>query len=118
MQFNDRVVGNVQLPAQAPHWMINLTAAIATVDRSEFLREIDALTAQVRDADRRAAIELARGLVAEFGLHKKDVFAPKEPEREKITAKFRDPVTGNAWSGRGATPSWLQGKNLSEYAVP
>ena len=117
MLFSEQVVGNVHLPSQSPHWLINLTAAIAHVDRSEFLREIDALTAQVRDADRRAAIECARGLVAEFELLKADVFPPKKPVREKITAKFRDPATGNAWSGRGSTPSWLRGKNLAEYAV-
>lgn len=117
MLLNGKVVGDVELPALAPHWLINLAAAIATVDRSEFLREIDALASQVRDADRRSAIDRARGLVAEFGLLKSDVFAPKQPVREKITAKFRDPVTGNAWSGRGTIPIWLRGKDLNEYAV-
>jgi DNA-binding protein H-NS len=117
MQFKEQVVGYVQLPSQSPRWLINFAASIATVDRSEFLREIDSLTSQVRDADRSAAIGRARGLVAEFGLLEKDVFAPKQPMREIITAKFRDPATGNAWSGRGPTPSWLRGKDLSEYAV-
>jgi DNA-binding protein H-NS len=117
MLFNGIVVGDVELPAQPPHWLINLAAAIADVDRSEFLREIDALTDQVRNADRRKAIDRARGLVAEFGLLESDVFAPKQPVREKITAKYRDPATGNAWSGRGSIPVWLRGKDLTEYAV-
>lgn len=119
MQFNDQVVGNVQLPALPPPWLINFAAAIATVDRSEFLREIDSLTSQVRDADRLSAIGRARELVTEFGLLETDVFAPKskQPTREKITAKYRDPSTGNAWSGRGATPTWLRGKDLAAYAV-
>ena len=117
MQFNEHSVGNVRLPAQPPHWLINFTAAIATVDRSEFLREIDSLTSQVRDAERRAAIGRARCLVAEFGLTEADVFFTNQPTREKITAKYRDPATGNAWSGRGLIPIWLLGKDLAEYAV-
>jgi DNA-binding protein H-NS len=117
MQYEKQVVGNVQLPAQSPPWLINFAAAIAAVDRSVFLREIDSLTSQVRAADRRTAIEHARGLVAEFGLLETDVFAPKPSTREKITAKYRDPATGNAWSGRGSIPSWLRGKDLSEYAI-
>lgn len=117
MQFVEQIIGNLELPTQPPHWLINLAAAIATVERSEFLREIDSLTSQVRDADRRAAIGRARGLVAEFGLHETDVFTTKQPMREKVTAKFRDPATGNAWSGRGQTPVWLRGKDLAEYAV-
>ena len=68
-------------------------------------------------ADRLSVIGRARGLVTEFGLLETDVFAPKQPKREKITAKFRDPATGNAWSGRGPSPSWLRGKDLVEYAV-
>lgn len=117
MQFSDQVVGSVQLPAHSQDWLINLAAAIATVDRREFLREIDSLASQVRAAERDSAVRNARELVAEFGLLKADIFARKQPVREKITAKFRDPATGNAWSGRGSTPSWLRGKDLSQYAV-
>ena len=117
MQFNEQVVGNVQLSDETPVWMINFAAAIVNVDRREFLSVIDSLASQVRETGRCAAIGRARGLVAEFGLLETDVFAPKQPMREKITAKFRDPATGNAWSGRGPTPSWLRGKNLSDYAL-
>jgi DNA-binding protein H-NS len=118
MQPNENhVVGNVQLSTKAPQWLVNLAAVIASVDRAEFLREIDVLTSHVREAERIAAIELAKALVAEYGLLKSDVFAPQKPKREKVTAKYRDPVTGNAWSGRGTIPGWLRGKDLADYAA-
>jgi DNA-binding protein H-NS len=118
MHHNEKhAVGRIQLPAQASPWLIQIAVVIAPVDRAEFLREIDSLISQVRAADRQAAIEQARAMVAEFGLLETDVFAPKPPVRETFTAKYRDPATGNAWSGRGPTPSWLRGKNLAEYAV-
>jgi DNA-binding protein H-NS len=40
----------------------------------------------------------------------------------KVPVKFRDPASGNAWSGRGLQPKWLQaalaqGRKLSDFAV-
>lgn len=117
MKLSDQVVGSVQLPAPSQAWLTRVAAEISSVDRREFLREIDSLTAQVRSQGRDLAIRNARALAAEFGLNKSEIFAPKQPVREKITAKFRDPETGNSWSGRGATPSWLRGKDLKQYAI-
>ena len=40
----------------------------------------------------------------------------------KVAAKFRDPATGNTWTGRGKTPTWLakllaSGRRREEFAV-
>ena len=49
--------------------------------------------------------------------------APKAPRtRAKAPVKFRDPQTGDAWSGRGRTPKWLEahekaGRTRAEFAV-
>lgn len=42
--------------------------------------------------------------------------------RGKAPIKYRDPKTGNAWSGRGMTPVWLReheasGKSREDFAV-
>lgn len=34
--------------------------------------------------------------------------APSKNKGKKAPAKFRDPATGNSWSGRGLTPLWLR----------
>jgi DNA-binding protein H-NS len=39
----------------------------------------------------------------------KRVFGPVEP-------KYRDPATGNTWSGRGKPPRWL-GENKDEFLI-
>lgn len=50
-------------------------------------------------------------------------FARGTPVGEKrVAAKYRDPMTGETWSGRGLMPKWLkaatgQGKALSSFAV-
>lgn len=42
--------------------------------------------------------------------------------RGSVAAKFRDPVTGNEWSGRGLRAKWLQdkidaGASLTDYLI-
>jgi DNA-binding protein H-NS len=33
--------------------------------------------------------------------------SPRKGQRGKARAKYRDPVSGASWSGRGRTPLWL-----------
>jgi DNA-binding protein H-NS len=47
---------------------------------------------------------------------------PRKRKGKKAPIKFRDPETGNAWSGRGLTPVWLRnyeanGGKRSDLAV-
>jgi DNA-binding protein H-NS len=34
-----------------------------------------------------------------------------------VAAKFRDPQSGQTWSGRGRTPRWLDGKNRDDFLI-
>ena len=49
--------------------------------------------------------------------------APVVPQsRGRVTAKYRNPETGETWSGRGLQPKWVQaaiasGKSLSDFAL-
>lgn len=36
---------------------------------------------------------------------------------KKLPAKYYDPSTGKSWTGRGACPKWLIGKNLDDYLI-
>lgn len=40
----------------------------------------------------------------------------------KVAPKFRDPVSGSTWTGRGRTPNWMvaeiaQGKKKEDFAI-
>ena len=62
----------------------------------------------------RAAIK-AHGFTArELGLEYNDSATKGAPATEKskrqpVLAKYRDPITGNEWTGRGKMPGWLAG---------
>lgn len=91
--------------------------------------------AEAQNHERAAAIDQIKQLMAQHGLTVADLgpkggagrsSAPKAkagPRKgSKVPVKYRDPATGNAWSGRGLHPKWLQaalaqGRQLSDFAV-
>ena len=49
---------------------------------------------------------------------------PKKPKatRAKVAPKYRDPATGQTWSGRGKEPRWLaayakKGKKKDDFKI-
>lgn len=48
--------------------------------------------------------------------------AKKEKKKREVRAKYRDPETGETWSGMGRPKKWLQekldaGRSIDEFAV-
>jgi len=37
--------------------------------------------------------------------------------KSELPAKYRNPKTGETWSGRGRTPGWLVGKNRDRFLI-
>jgi DNA-binding protein H-NS len=88
--------------------------------------------AEAQTQERAAAIAQIRQLMDQYGLSLADLggraVAAKSggkagPRKgSKVPIKYRDPATGNAWSGRGLQPKWLQaalaqGRQLSDFVV-
>ncbi|WP_244321753.1 H-NS family nucleoid-associated regulatory protein [Burkholderia reimsis] len=38
-------------------------------------------------------------------------------KRVKPPAKYRNPATGEAWSGRGRPPEWIAGHDRSQFEI-
>lgn len=76
--------------------------------QAELQKEIDA----VRNAERAGAIAQAKELVLKYDLTARELGisgAKKVPgTRSAVAPKYRDPATGNTWSGRGKQPRWLR----------
>lgn len=95
----------------------------------ELLKQRDALElaiAAARAQELSDAIRKARELVAEFGLSIQDVFpagrsanksAGKSSSRAKVAPKYRDPATGQTWTGRGKAPKWIEGQDRAKYLI-
>ena len=77
---------------------------------------LDQKIAVVRKAEAKQALETIHTLIAEFGFTAQQVF-PWKPAVKSVDAKYRDPLTGASWSGRGRAPKWIEGKNRAEFLV-
>jgi DNA-binding protein H-NS len=93
---------------------------------AELIARRDALEREIqhaRETGRAQAIALARRLIEEHGLTEADFALPSHAPapRRKVPAKFRDPVSGATWSGRGIKPRWvsaaLEAGRLNDLAV-
>ena len=91
----------------------------------ELLKQRDALSAQIEEARKREisdAVSRARALVSEYGLTASDVFpsgrkSTKSRSAGKVAPKYRDPATGQTWTGRGKAPKWIDGKNREPFLI-
>jgi DNA-binding protein H-NS len=96
---------------------------------SELLAQKAELERQIADtqrAERADAIAQVRHLMSQHGLDMADITgrtgAAPRGLTAKVAPKFRDPATGQTWSGRGLQPNWLKaamssGKPLSDFAL-
>ena len=101
---------------------------------AELIAQKVELERQIADAQREekaGAIAQVKALMAQHGLTAADLVASRGPSTGrpasaksggKVAAKYRDPATGNSWSGRGLKPNWLKaaldgGKTLADFAV-
>lgn len=95
----------------------------------ELLKQREALEQQISEARRRElsdAVSQVRSLVAEYGLTAQDVFptgkASGKTSRSstagtKVAPKYRNPATGETWTGRGKAPKWIQNENREKFVI-
>jgi DNA-binding protein H-NS len=100
-----------------------------TTSYKELLQQREALEQAIANArahELSEAVRRARELVAEFGLTVQDVFPSgrangkttgKSSTGNKVAAKYRDPATGQTWTGRGKAPKWIDGQDRAKYLI-
>ncbi|WP_323123763.1 H-NS histone family protein [Burkholderia alba] len=79
-----------------------------------------AQTEAARITEFQAVVEEIRAKVVEYGITEKDIFGRHRgrPAKTTIEAKYRDPKTGAAWSGRGRAPAWIKdAKNRNRFLI-
>jgi DNA-binding protein H-NS len=88
--------------------------------------DLERQIAETQRAERADAIAQIRLLMSQYGLDMADITgrsgsAVRAPIA-KVAPKFRDPATGQTWSGRGLQPNWLKaalagGKSVADFAL-
>jgi DNA-binding protein H-NS len=93
----------------------------------ELLQQREALEKAIAEARKNeiaSAVAQVRGLVAQYGLTVQDVFpgrggkaSAEKSGSSKVAAKYRDPATGQTWTGRGKAPKWIDGKDRGQFLI-
>lgn len=87
---------------------------------AEIEKEREALIAQIaeRDAEKRAeALAEVRELVGKWNFTEKEIRSKPAEPRTALEPKYRDPISGETWAGRGRRPLWLEGKNIEDFLI-
>nr|WP_249191151.1 H-NS histone family protein [Burkholderia vietnamiensis] len=101
-----------------------LEGVVATYE--ELKAQIDALTQEAEAAREReisAIVSEIRQTVRTYQIRPEQIFPqgarrrPPATRREPAPAKYRNPVTGQTWNGRGRTPKWLCDVRRDEFLV-
>jgi DNA-binding protein H-NS len=93
----------------------------------ELLQQREALEAQitqVRENEVSGAIAQIHAIMADFELTQEDLFPSfsgktkgvKRPSG-KVAPKYRNPATGDTWTGRGKPPKWIQDQERDAYLI-
>lgn len=92
----------------------------------ELLMQREALEQQINEARRNElvnAVSQVRALVGEYGLSAKDIFPAstrsvgRASRGSKVAPKYREPATGQTWTGRGKAPKWIQNEDRAKFAI-
>lgn len=90
--------------------------------------QLDQQISEARQRENAAALAQVRALVADFALTPEDVFptgktrGPKAAGEAKapgarVAPKYRNPTTGDTWTGRGKPPRWIQDQDRAQFLI-
>ena len=89
----------------------------------ELLAQKEALEKQIIEAKAREKAEgvaKAKAIIEQYNLSASDIFSRKGAVGSrggKVAAKYRNPATGETWTGRGKAPKWIEGQDRSRFAI-
>ncbi len=89
----------------------------------ELLAQKEALEKQILEAKAREKAEgiaKAKAIIEQYNLSASDIFNRKGPAGSrggKVAAKYRNPNTGETWTGRGKTPKWNERQDRSRITI-
>lgn len=90
----------------------------------ELMAQIDNLKRQAEDARKQetsGAIAEVKRIMAEYGLTMEDIGGSgrggKGKRGDSGVIKYRDPVSGKGWTGRGRRPGWVLGLEAEGKSV-
>jgi DNA-binding protein H-NS len=90
-------------------------------DTNKQKEAIEAQIAAAQQAQRSDAVNKVRAIISEHHLTQKDIFGSSKAVRKssvnKVAAKYKDPISGSTWTGRGKAPKWIDGQDRAKFVI-
>ncbi len=89
----------------------------------ELLAQRELLDKQIKEAIQREkadGIAKAKLIIEQYHLTAADLFSRKAGAKSnggKVAPKYRNPSTGETWTGRGKAPKWIEGRDRSNFLI-
>ena len=89
----------------------------------DLLAQREHIDKQIKEAiahEKADGIAKAKVIIEQYGLNASDLFSRKAGLKSsggKVAPKYRNPATGDTWTGRGKAPKWIDGKDRSSYLI-
>ena len=89
----------------------------------ELLAQREQLDKQIKEAiaiEKADGIAKAKAIIEQYNLSASDLFSRKSGIKStgaKVAPKYRNPATGETWTGRGKAPKWIEGMDRSGYLI-
>lgn len=87
------------------------------------IRTLQAQAEIARKQEMQNAVKQVQEVIVEYDLKPEDLFAGiqhkshRTRRRSPAIAKYRDPVSGAVWSGRGRAPRWIAGRDREMFLI-
>ena len=89
----------------------------------ELLAQREQLDKQIKEAiarEKADGITKAKLIIEQYNLSASDLFSRKAGGKSaggKVAPKYRNPSSGETWTGRGKAPKWIEGRDRSSYLI-
>ena len=89
----------------------------------ELLAQRELLDKQIKEAvlrEKADGIAKAKLIIEQYHLTASDLFTQKTGVRgvgRKVAPKYRNPSTGETWTGRAKAPQWIEGRDRSSFVI-
>jgi DNA-binding protein H-NS len=72
----------------------------------------------IQQKEKQEAIDSIKVMIEKHSLTVSDLFSKKiNQTNKKVPAKYRNPATGETWTGRGKAPLWIVGKERESFII-
>lgn len=83
------------------------------------LKRLDRCIDRAWQAERRNVLQQIRELMTNWDIQSNELrrYRRGTYNTKPVVPKYRDPVSGKTWSGRGRMPAWIAGKDRTVFLI-